>query len=339
MKTAILIACWNGSTYLGRCLESLLCLRTKPEMILIVDDASRDDSVTVAESFKDDVTAHGIQFRIIQNLQNLGFTRTANIGMRAVMADPAGYEFVVLLNQDTVVTPEWLHEMLTVFRCRQDAGAVGCKIYYPDKVMLQHAGGYLVWPRMVGLHYGHHQEDQHLYDTLREVDFVTGAAMALRVECLRQVGIFDEVFSPGYYEDVDLCMRLNERGWRVIYCPQAVVIHVESASFSDWQARLTLSHRNRLLFALRWMDTASFCNAFSSEERAFIHDEARMDDLIALAIAYGRVLLMLQPALRARLPSYLTDGRKRLNLVQLMIGLREETLRTIKEKPDQRSRK
>ena len=330
MKTAILIPCWNGSSYISCCLESILSLQVRPTLVLVVDDGSTDNSLKIVNVYGEKARQAGIRVDIVQNSRNLGFTRTVNIGLRKIMSDSAGYDLVILLNQDTTVHPEWLTQLQAVFELRKDVGAAGSKIFYPDKVTLQHAGGYLIRPRMVGLHYGHHQQDHPQFNVLQETDFVTGAAMALRVDCLRQAGLFDEVYSPGYYEDVDLCIRLHEMGWHIVYCPQAIATHIESASFNDWPTRLTLSHRNRIIFALHWMDTPSFRAAFDNDERAFLCNEASRDDLYALAIAYGRVLLMWQSALQTRLSQSFQNTDGQIEVIHLLAGLREEALHSIK---------
>ncbi len=331
MKMAVIIPCYNGSAYLRRCLESVLSQCFGPGLVLVVDDASTDDSVAAANACGDKAAELGIRLEVIQNAGNLGFTRTANLGLRRVLSDPAGYDCAFLLNQDATVDPDCLAQLQALFVQHADVGAAGCKIFYPDRATLQHAGGYLARPRMVGLHFGHHQRDEPRFDELRDVDFVTGAAMALRTEVLRRVGLFDEVFSPGYYEDVDLCVRLREEGWRVVYCPRAVATHAESAAFSDWPARLALSQRNRLLFALRYMGAPSFRDEFEGAERAYLRADAGLDDLCSLALAYGRVLLMLQAALRMCLPGPQCTRADPCEIIRLLAVLREEALRAIRD--------
>jgi GT2 family glycosyltransferase len=299
-------------------------------LILIVDDGSTDDSLETVSTFAEKARQLDTQIDVIRNSRNLGFTSTANVGLQRIISDPVDYDILVLLNQDTTVDSEWLTQLQAVFEQDIHVGAVGCKIFYPDRVTLQHAGGYLVRPRMVGLHYGHHHLDQPQFNVARDTDFVTGAAIALRVDGLRRVGLFSEVFSPGYYEDVDLCVRMREVGWRVVYCPQATATHVESTSFADWCTRLALSQRNRIIFALHWMDVRSFRDAFDNDERIFLREQASTDDLRALAVAYGSVLLMLPTVLSARLPSSLNDKDRQADLIHLLANLGEEALHSIK---------
>jgi GT2 family glycosyltransferase len=139
---------------------------------------------------------------------------------------------------------------------------------------------------MVGLHYGHHEPDEPgVHDELREVDFVTGAAMLLRVSALAEVGPFNEAFSPGYYEDVELCARLRTAGWSVLIVPSARAFHAESSSFSDRDTRLRLAHRNRYLFLLPRLADVTFREEFMAAEVAFLRDEAHFDELRAIRSA------------------------------------------------------
>jgi GT2 family glycosyltransferase len=326
MRTAIIVPCWNGSAYIGRCLESVLAMPQRPEQVLVVDDNSTDDSLAMINACEEHARQVGVRLDVICNDQNLGFTKTANIGLRTIIDDARNYDLALLINQDATVHSGWLAALCALFAQQPDAGAAGCKIFYPDGLTLQHAGGYLVRPRMLGLHFGHHAPDAAEFDAQREVDFVTGAAIALRTASLRQVGIFDEVFSPGYYEDVDLCVRLRENGWRTLYCPDAVASHVESASFSGWIKRLTLSHRNRIIFTLRWMNTLGFEQAFASAEQGYLRNLATLDELKALAVAYGRVLLMLPEAFQSRLPACLADRDRQYDLIQMLAELRAAAL-------------
>lgn len=299
MKVAITLVTWNGASHIGSCLESLATQRQPAQMVILVDNASADDTLPIVETHRRCLEELGTNLVTLRNETNLGFTRAANIGLRQAMSFEPRPDIITLLNQDTLLDSDWLEALQEVFARRPEAGGVGCKIFYPGRATLQHAGGILTWPRLTGLHYGHHQPDAPEYNLEREVDFVTGAAIALRTAALEQVGLLNEIFSPGYYEDVELCARLRAHEWRVVYCPRAVLEHAESASFSDRLMRLALSQRNRLLFALTRMGDASFRREFEQAEASFLSNDAHPDERRALSLAYGRVMLMAKRALRA----------------------------------------
>lgn len=332
MRAAALVVTWNGAPFIEACLESVLA-QTQAADVLVVDNASTDGTAEIARGLVARAKSRGHALAVVVNAVNLGFTRGANIGLAALLEGrhrPGAPEVAVLLNQDATLSPGCLDAVLEAFAREPRAGAVGCKIYYPDGVTLQHAGGALVRPRMAGLHLGQGERDAPgAHDVEQDVDFLTGAAMALRLRSLGQVGVFDEIFSPGYYEDVDLCVRLREHGWRVLYCPRATATHVESASFTDRLARLTLAHRNRLVFALRWMGDRSFREAFAEAEQAHLAGAAHPDDLRALSTAYVQAMLMVVEAARARLPEGVGAAGLLLELVELLASLRRECLRRL----------
>jgi len=322
MKTAVLLVTWNGQAYVKPCLDSILGQALLPDSLWVVDNASADNTVAELEAYDEPLMARGCRLTITRNSSNLGFTKAANQGLRQIMAALPQPELAILLNQDTVLNSDWLQAIQDMFHRYPNAGAVGCRIFYPDGLSLQHAGGFLERPRMTGRHYGHHQADDPAYHIEREVDFVTGAAMAVRVRALEQTGLFNEIFCPGYYEDVDLCVRLKAHGWSVMYCPGAVLRHVESASFASWDERWMLSQRNRLLFAAQLMSDSDFRREFKEAEMAFLRDEAQPGDLRALALAYGRALLMLGPALKRPFDGAPLDGETLREAIGIIATLR-----------------
>lgn len=244
MRAAVIVLAWNGAAHLPRCLGALQAQRGADVDVLVVDNGSIDRSAAlVCEQFPD--------FELIQNNHNLGFSRGMNIGIRRLQERSESPDVVVLLNQDTVVAVDWLAQILVPFMHDATIGAVGCKIYYPDGRTIQHAGKLIDSGRAMSRHFGYGELDEGQYDEARTLDAVTGAALALRVSALNEVGILDEGYSPAYFEDDDLCWRLRRAGYLVWYAPQATLQHVESSSISDVVRRSTLMNRNRLRFVVK----------------------------------------------------------------------------------------
>jgi GT2 family glycosyltransferase len=323
MNIAALIIAWNGAQDLRRCLQALLDQSRPPETILAVDNASADETPEVLRDAAAISVERGVALETMRNARNLGFTAGANVGLKRLLGGPC--DTVFLVNQDAQPRPACLAAVARAFAEDCALGALGCKILYPDGVTLQHAGGYLDRPRQAAAHYGHHEADRGQHDRAREVEFVTGAAMALRAEALRQVGVFDEVFAPGYYEDVDLCLRLRRSGWAVRYDPQAVVTHVESASFTDPLSRGALSERNRILFALPDLADPRARDAFARAEVACMEGEANFGSLRILGLGYARALLALRGAARARLPADAPPGAAS-EVIDMLRRLRQHCL-------------
>lgn len=254
MKVSVIIPVWNGQEYLPSCLEALLAQGYPDLEIIAVDNASTDGSADlVAEQYP--------QVRLIRNWSNLGFAGGCNIGLRAAQG-----EVLVLLNQDTRVLPGWLQALVEALH-RPEVGIVGCKILYPDGQTIQHAGGWIEWPLGLAHHYGQGERDEGQWDIPREVEYVTGAAMAFRRELLERVGLLDEGFWPGYFEDADFCLQAREAGYEVWYVPDAVLIHAETTSTDDFMAISIAYERGRLHFMLKHMPPSRFLAEFFPAEK------------------------------------------------------------------------
>jgi len=230
---SVVIPAWNGQAFLADCLTSLRQHTQVDYEVIVVDNGSRDRTVEVAGGYS--------EVRLISNLVNQGFSRAVNQGIKA-----ACHEVVFLLNQDTVALGDWARPILKRFEDCERVGIVGCKLLYPDGT-LQHAGGRVIEPTF---------DTEHLRrdDPGAEIDYVTGAAMAIHSTCLAEVGLFDEGFFPAYFEDVDYCLRAEALGWKVVYEPRSELTHFESqtqeivpdflAVMQTQRLRLMLKHRS-----------------------------------------------------------------------------------------------
>jgi GT2 family glycosyltransferase len=327
MTGGVVIVVWNGEEYIDRCLRSVLDQTVAARTIVVVDNASDDRSREIVSELAPRAAGRGVDLRVVEKTENTGFTAGANEGLRLLLAAPASHDVVVLLNQDAELDASWLASVSAAMNEDARVGAVGSRLLTADGSLLQHAGGYTDRPRRIGRHYGHREAaSAGGHDQPREVEFVTAAAVALRAAALREVGLFDEVFSPGYYEDVDLCWRLREANWKVLYLPSALATHVESASFSRRPDRLSLSHRNRLIFALKWLTDDGAREEFSRAERDYFAGACPDDDRQALGQAYLEVLLVLPEAVQARFGGHPPSPRLFDALVELFAGLRRELL-------------
>jgi GT2 family glycosyltransferase len=239
-KASVIVLSWNGIAYLEACLKAVLCQDYANFDVIVVDNGSVDGSPgLVAERFP--------QVQLIRNERNLGFAGGNNAALRATEA-----EILALLNQDTEVQPGWLAALVHGLETLPDAGIAGSKILDMDGRTLQHAGGYVQHPWALGQHFGHGQQDRGQYDDPRQVEFVTGAAMAFKRQVLSDIGELDEDFYPGYFEDVDFCYRARSAGYAVWYTPEAIVHHCESTSMRrDSYLGHRYYYRSRLRFVLK----------------------------------------------------------------------------------------
>lgn len=214
---SVIIPAHNQFQLTYQCLVSLILSGDKANFeVLVVDDASTDATASI-ETCVDNL-------RVVRNAENLGFLHSCN----KAAAESQG-DYIVFLNNDTEVESGWIDSLLDVFNRFNGTGAVGAKLIYPDGT-LQDAGG-IVWntgqPWNVG--HGKHRDDPE-FNYVREVDYLTGAALMVGRSAWEKVGGFSETYAPAYYEDTDLAFKLRAAGYRTLYCPQAAVVHYEGRS-------------------------------------------------------------------------------------------------------------
>lgn len=245
---------WNGGHDLPACLTALMAQSWPASQIVVVDNASGDDSLMVLQGWP-------TVDRLVQ-ARNLGFAGGANVGIRATTS-----ELICTLNPDVTLQPDWAATICAAFAADERLGAGGGKLLYPDGVTIQHAGGRIEPTTLTSPHIGRGERDTGQYDRVTEVDFLTGGALMLRRSALEQVGGFDEGYYPAYYEDVDLCARLRAAGWSVRYLPLAVGQHRESTSVDRRGADYyRMIHGGRLRFAAKYLPLAELVQHFLPRE-------------------------------------------------------------------------
>ena len=234
---SIVIPTFNKAEYLYQCLESLLANTDVPFELIVVDDASEDDTPKLLDRLKN-VTC-------VRNEENLEFIRTCNRGIRLAIG-----RYLLFLNNDVTVTPSWLSTLVATIERDSRCGAVHGKLVRPDGT-LQEAGS-IVWRDGSALGYGRDDDpSKPEYGYLREVDFGSAACLLVRAELVHKLGGFDERYVPAFYEDVDLCFGVRRLGYRVLFQPDVSVYHYEFGSRSPARAE-TLCQANRSTFAEKW---------------------------------------------------------------------------------------
>jgi len=285
----IIVLNWNGRDLLPDCLSALTNLDYPHYKILLVDNASSDNSISlVRQQFP--------QVKVIANKENLGFSRGINVGWEQAKAD-----IIVLLNNDVVVRPDWLKELIASFQSDPTIGVVGCKLLFGDGQTIQHAGAYLTYPLAFSHHDQYQEKDAGQANELRDVDYVTGAVLAVSRAVQDKIGLLDEAFNPFYYEEVDYCYRARAAGFRVVYAPQAVAIHHENSSMKQFnELRAAAFHKNRLLFTLKHYTAAQFCDDFLPAELARLQEVTIAPERLALRRACWENLTDLPAILAAK---------------------------------------
>jgi len=240
-KVSIIIPNYNGQNFLGDCIDSIhqIDFERKNYEIIVVDNASSDTSCDFILSAYPDVM-------LIPAERNLGFAGGCNLGIK----NSSG-EYIVLLNNDTVVDSNWLKELVAVADRDQDVAIVGSKLLFKQNPnVIQNAGSYLT-SRGDGGDIGSYQPDEGQYNTTREVMAVCGASMLIKRTLIEKIGALDEDFFA-YYEEIDLCYRTRLYGKKIIFAPRSIVYHVHAATSGEWSPLFTfLVLRNKLLIHLK----------------------------------------------------------------------------------------
>ena len=244
-KVAIIILNWNGKEDTIECLESLKHVTYPNYEILLMDNGSTDGSV---ECFRERYP----RMEIIENGKNLGFVEGNNVGIRKAMDE--GADYVLLLNNDTVVDPEFLGELAKVAESDPKIGFVGPKVYYYDyegrKDVLNFAGGKLNMWKGVSYHIGVNEIDYGQYNDITKVDYAEGSCLFVNKNVIKKIGLLDPSYFT-YWEENDWCMRGMNAGYSSFFVPKAKIWHKIGASNQGTKKVYYLT-RNRFWFMKRY---------------------------------------------------------------------------------------
>jgi GT2 family glycosyltransferase len=224
-KVSIIIPTRDMVEFLRPCVQSLLeKTNYSPYEIILVDNGTEEAAALeyIAQ------LARTPQIRILRDTEEFNFGRLNNLGVSQTSA-----EFVALLNNDlTVINPDWLDEMVSQ-GIQAQVGAVGARLLYPSN-LIQHAGVILGGGGVAKhAHKGLPRENNGYFSRgvlVQELSAVTAACMLVRRNAYLEIGGFDEQNLKVAFNDVDFCLRLRQRGYRIIYTPYAEFYHNESAS-------------------------------------------------------------------------------------------------------------
>jgi hypothetical protein len=242
MKAAVVILNWNGKSFLEKFLPGVIACNPSFSEVIVADNASTDDSVEFLRKNFPFV-------RIVQNEVNGGFAKGYNDALKKIEA-----EYYILLNSDVEVTPGWIEPLIAMMDNDPSIAALQPKIRaYNQRSHFEYAGaagGFIDkygYPFCRGRILDTLEEDKGQYDQEREIFWATGACMFVRAKCFHEAGGFDEDFFA-HMEEIDLCWRLKNTGYRIMYNPASVVYHVGGGTLNKTSSKKTyLNFRNNLL--------------------------------------------------------------------------------------------
>jgi GT2 family glycosyltransferase len=251
---SVIIVNYNGKHFLDDCLEALAAQDYPWDRfeVLVVDNGSTDGSVA-------HLREHYSWVRVIPLDRNRGFARGNNEGFQHAQGD-----LIALLNNDTMVTPDWLSALVDAIGTDPRTGAATSKILFKSQPDQINNAGLVLYRDGSGADRGFRQLDEGQFDEPVEVFGACGASLLVRREMLEDVGGFDERLFM-YYEDLDLAWRARMRGWSFRYTPSSVVYHVHCGSSGEWSPFfLYYVERNRVLVNWKNAPVPQACRVLAS---------------------------------------------------------------------------
>lgn len=219
LSVSIIIPAYNQLAYTYSCIKSIIentDFNEIPYEIILADDNSNDATEHIERYIKGLI--------ISRNAHNLGFLKNCNQA-----AGKGKGKYIFFLNNDTKVYKKTLSLLVSLLESDESIGMTGSKLIYPDG-RLQEAGG-IIWQDGSGWNYGRYDDpEKPEYNYVKEVDYISGAAIMLRKELWDEIGGFDERYAPAYCEDSDLAFEVRRHGKKVVYEPQSKVTHFEGIS-------------------------------------------------------------------------------------------------------------
>jgi len=271
---SIIIPVYNQWDYTFACLKSILNNSEGISYeIILADDNSTDETKQAGITVKN--------IHVIRNESNLGFLYNCNNASKSAKG-----KYIVFLNNDTLVKPEWLKWFVKTMEESPDVGLVGAKVVFATG-KLQEAGS-IVFKDGSAMNYGR-EDDPELpqYNYFKDVDYGSGCSICVRSELWAKAGGFDARYAPAYYEDTDFSVQVRQMGYRTVYQPRTEIIHFEGVSHgTDLSEGIKKNQvKNQHIFLDKWKHVFEEKN-FSRDENLFRARERSMHKKMALLIDY-----------------------------------------------------
>lgn len=254
-KVGIIILNWNSYQVTLECINSILAISYSNYKVLVVDNGSLDNSIN---KLKEMINSDKVNY--LQLDKNYGFTGGNNRGIEFLQKE-YNPDYILLLNNDTIVHKDFLEEMVNTFYSDEKIGIVVPKIYYYHKPSyIYYAGGYINKLSGMGEHYGKGKLDEPKYDLAKEVTFANGCAFMVRKKMIKQIGYLDDNFFA-INEDLDYSLRVRRSGLKIFYAPKSRIWHKEGYASKknkgEW-LRVYLTTRNIIIFQSKNLDKIFF---------------------------------------------------------------------------------
>ncbi|QFG01088.1 glycosyltransferase [Psychrobacillus glaciei] len=272
---SIVIPVYNQWDYTYSCLKSILTNTDQVSYeIIIADDMSTDETTRISEYVEN--------IKVVRDGENRGFLLNCNNATKY-----AEGKFILFLNNDTQVQEGWLDSLVELIESDSQIGMVGSKLVYPDG-RLQEAGG-IIWNDASGWNFGRLDDPaKSEYNYVKEVDYISGAAIMIKKELWEDIGGFDERYVPAYYEDTDLAFEVRKHGYKVMYQPKSVVVHFEGISHGTDESSNIKKYqgKNKNVFVKKWEIELQNFHLINGKDVFWARDRSRLSKTIVVVDHY-----------------------------------------------------
>jgi GT2 family glycosyltransferase len=293
-KVSIVILSFNHLKDTIECLESVRKIEYPNFDIIVVDNGSADGSAEYIKKNFPEVT-------VLENKENLGYAAGNNVGIRHALTNKA--EYILLLNNDTIVDQHILESFTGEAKNHPDGAIFSAKIYYyskPDTLWY----GVQKWADEDNMRFINKDinvvDDQQKYEQLLETDYAIGCAMFISAHIVNEVGFFDPLFFL-HYEEIDWCYRAKKYGYKCFIVPGAKIWHKVSLSYNASEYRVYYNTRNELLWAERYLPKKRFFHLLHRRVKdVFLLNTKAFDSRLFIKRLYLALLSLMKRLSRER---------------------------------------
>lgn len=248
-KIAIILLNYNNHKDTLECVESIKKKCGVEYEIIIVDNNSKEESKEILLENK-----YKYKYNLIFNCQNSGFASGNNVGIKYALEKK--YEYILLLNNDTLICKDSIEIMLNSLKNNKQVGIASCRIlYYPDKNKIWYDGGKINWNKYLPIHTNMRKEVRECTYEENEIEteFISGCCMFIKSEVFENVGYLPEEYFM-YFEDLDFCIQVIKSNYKLIVCRNSKIYHKVSSSSGGEESPFSIKwgNRNRIILMRKY---------------------------------------------------------------------------------------
>jgi len=341
IKSLIVIVTYNSQNFIESCLRSVAGQDYKDWFLIVIDNASVDNTITKIREFRNistEITSSNFKFVALK--KNVGFSRAVNQAVfnfirKKIKGPDEQPEFLILLNPDIYLKRDALKKIISTFKLTEresmpsnKIGVAGGLILDYKKDIVQHSGGkikdnFITFHMDSGKSYSNLRMELKLekdagiivsqINNVKDADYATGAFFATEFGLFKSIGGFDKGYRPAYFEELDYCLKIRRTGRRIVVNSDSIARHFEGASIGKFSKRFyRYYHKNRIRCAVINTGFLNFFRKFLKEEMRWLRSEVTRDQILPILYAYFINFVFLPYNLTIKLKNHLILDRLEL---------------------------